>query len=268
MTSPNRKSFSRHGLATALAIAAGIFVSHAVSQQPSPAASSAPQPVLVELFTSEGCSDCPPADAVLDVLDTRQPIPGVQAIVLSEHVTYWNHQGWSDPFSLDIIDLHQDQYVREFSLPSPATPQFVVDGTEQVAGNDPSKLAQEISREAATPKLAMQIADAHIAADGSVNFSVKAAPGHKGTLVAAVAENANQSQVTRGENAGKTLQYVAVVRAFKEFGSSALDGRPLRLTGSDLQHAEKDDQPLRLVVFLYNSSNGKVLAVTQQTINR
>jgi len=252
----------------AVVLAVGLIVSPAIAQQSPQAAPAASSPVLVELFTSEGCSDCPPADAVLEVLDTRQPIPGVQTIVLSEHVTYWNHQEWSDPFSLDIIDRHQDQYVRHFSLPSPATPQFVVDGTEQVAGNDPPKLAQEISRAAATPKLAIQIADAHIAPDGSVNFSVKTAAVHKETLVAAVAENANQSQVKGGENAGKTLHYVAVVRAYKEFGSSALDGRPLRLSGSDLQHAEKDDEPLRLVVFLYNSSNSKVLGVTEQPLTR
>ena len=232
------------------------------------AAPSAPQPVLIELFTSEGCSDCPPADAALEQLDAKQPVPGAQLIVLSEHVTYWNHQGWSDPFSLEIIDLHQEQYVRHFSLPSPATPEFVVDGGEQVAGYDPSKLAQEITHAAATPKLALQIGEARLAADGAIEFSVKGDPGHKGTLVAAVAENAAQSQIVRGENAGRTLRYVAVVRAFKEFGSGTADGRTLRLSGSELQRAEKDGEPLRLVVFLYNSSNSHVLGVAQRTLAR
>jgi hypothetical protein len=263
-----QRSAVRFAWLGAVALAIASLPAHSSAQQNASASPAARNPVLVELFTSEGCSDCPPADAVLELLDTKQPIPGVQAIVLSEHVTYWNHQGWSDPFSLDIIDLHQEQYVRHFSLPSPATPEFVVDGTEQVAGNDPPKLSQEISRAAATPKLAMQIGDAHLSADGAVEFSVKADPGHKGTLVAAVAENATQSQVARGENAGRTLHYVAVVRAFKEFGSNSADGRPLRLSGSDLQRAEKDGEPLRLVVFLYNSSNGKVFAVAQQSLNR
>lgn len=255
------------GLAAAALILAA-STGRSSAQQNAPAAPAARNPVLVELFTSEGCSDCPPADAVLEQLDAQQPVPGAQTIVLSEHVTYWNHQGWSDPFSLDIIDLHQEQYVRHFSLPSPATPQFVVDGTEQVAGNNPSMLTQEIAQAARVTKSAMQISDAHLAADGSVDFTVKAEPGRKGTLVAAVAENAIQSQVARGENAGRTLHYVAVVRAFKEFGSNSIDGRPLHLSGSDLQRAEKDGEPLRLVVFLYNPSNSQVLAVAQQTLSR
>jgi hypothetical protein len=225
-------------------------------------------PVLVELFTSEGCSDCPPADAVLEELDAKQPITGVEAIVLSEHVTYWDHQGWSDPFSLEVIDQHQQQYVQRFSLPSAATPEFVVDGAAQVAGNNPPKLEGEIAEAAAKPKEAIEIEDAHVAADGSVQFAVKTTLGHKGTLVAAVAEDGTQSKVTRGENAGRTLHYVAVVRAFKEFGTNAADGRPLRWSSGELTRAEKDDEPLRLVVYLYNFSNGQVLAVAEQALSR
>jgi hypothetical protein len=266
MVSPILKSILQWRLALALAVVVSLFVLPVSSQQTQPAAPAAPQPVLVELFTSEGCSDCPPADAVLEQLDAHQAAAGVHIIVLSEHVTYWNHQGWTDPFSLDAIDLHQEQYVRHFSLPSPATPEFVVDGIAQVAGNNPSQLVQEIAHAAEDPKIAMQIGDAHLTADGSVDFTVKAAPDHKGTLVAAVAENASQSQVAHGENAGRTLHYVAVVRTYKEFGSNSLDGRPVHLSGSDLRHAEKDGEPLRLVVFLYNPSNSQVLAVAEQTL--
>jgi hypothetical protein len=268
MTLMTQRWILRTGLVAGLAMGAVAATTAAVAQDKSAGATETQRPVLVELFTSEGCSDCPPADAALEQLDAKQSIPGVHAIVLSEHVTYWDHQGWSDPYSLDAMDQHQQQYVNEFSLPSPATPEFVVDGAAEVAGNNPPKLEEEIRQAAARPKIELQIGDAHIAADGAVDFSVKAPPGHKSTLVAAVAEDGTQTKVVRGENAGRTLHYVAVVRAFKEFGSNALDGRALHWSSGELERAEKDGAPLRLVVYVYNSSNGQVLGVAEQTLSR
>jgi hypothetical protein len=223
-----------------------------------------PTPVLVELFTSEGCSDCPPADAVLAQLD-KQVIPGAQVIVLSEHVTYWNHLGWADPFSFDEIDFRQQSYVRQFGLDSPATPQFVVDGAMQLAGNNPPVLAGFIKSAATTPKIKIEIGDAHRTANGAVEFTVHAAPATKATLVAVIAENATHSEVARGENAGRTLHHIAVVRVLKEFGPSAGDGRTLELSGGSVLRAEKDGEPLRLVVFLV--SHSRVVGAAEQTLN-
>jgi len=270
MTSPASDRFRAAILAVAVAAIALLMCLPASSQQsagPNQAPAQAPaqpNPVLVELFTSEGCSDCPPADALLEQLDT-QGFPGAQVIVLSEHVTYWNHQGWTDPFSFDEIDLRQQAYVRQFGLDSPATPEFVVDGAMQVAGAIAPALAGFITLAAAAPKIQIEIGNAHRADNGAVEFTVHTATAAKGTLVAVIAENATHSEVSHGENAGRTLHHVAVVRVIKEFGSSATDGRTLELSGVNVLRAEKDGEPLRLVVFLVSHSH--MVGAAEQTLN-
>lgn len=258
-------------LALAIGVVAGGFAVP-VCGQPTPDATPADlsahsQPVLVELFTSEGCSDCPPADALLEQLDATQFVPGAQAIVLSEHVTYWNHLGWRDPFSLEDIDERQKHYVARFGLSSSYTPQMVVDGAEQFVGNDSAKLNDAVARAAETPKAKIVIDDVRWA-DGALSFSVRADNSSGGTLVAALAQNATRSEVARGENAGKTLHHVAVVRAIKEFGSKATGRSPLRLSGVASLSKDKAAEPLRLVVFLADRKTGHVLGVAEQTLSQ
>ena len=153
--------------------ALNLFVPLLSGQAATPSAPAQRVPVLVELFTSEGCSDCPPADALLAKLDATQPISGVQAIVLSEHVTYWNHQGWSDPFSFDAMTERQEDYGRRFGLDSNYTPQMVVDGVEQFVGSNSRALVAAVEKEQKTPKQSIVI-DGATWDHGAAQFSIRA----------------------------------------------------------------------------------------------
>ncbi len=221
-------------------------------------------PVLVELFTSEGCSDCPPADNLLARLDAEQPIAGVHVIVLSEHVTYWNHDGWTDPFSMSAMDGRQNDYVAHFRLSSSYTPQAVIDGAEQVVGNDTKRLVQAIQHQTAEPSQPLSIPQATLDS-GSVHFTVLAPESQGEHLYAAVAQDVSRSQVARGENAGRTLHHVAVVREIKEFKSKFADGHEIGIsTGSLDRH--QGAGAVRLVVFLADPHSGRVVAAAEQTL--
>ena len=265
MTFPALKTIRRAQLFLA---AFGFLAGAAHAQQNQNSAPDHRRSVLVELFTSEGCSDCPPADALLAKLDREQYVPGAQAIVLSEHVTYWNHLGWRDPFSFAAMDERQQTYSQQFGLNSVYTPQAIVDGAAELVGNNAGMLQHAVLLAAEKPKIGLTLSDVHRAANGTVDFKVQAATRVEATLIAALAENATRSEVARGENAGRTLHHVAVVRVLNDFGSGAADGRQLSLAAPKLLPAEKDGEPLRLVVFLVDRSSGHVLALAQQTLGR
>lgn len=225
-----------------------------------------PTPVLVELFTSEGCSDCPPADDLLMRLDREQFVPGVHAIVLSEHVTYWNHQGWRDPFSMQEIDWRQEQYQDRFKLQSAYTPQMVVDGAQQFLGNSSQALDRAMAQAASDTKQPLQIVDARWENDG-VHFAVHTDAAHGEHLYAALAEDVDHSQVSSGENAGRTLHHVAVVRVLKDFKSEFANARALTLSASAFKK-ESANASVRLVVFLSDPRTGRVDGVAEQMLSK
>ena len=206
-------------------LASTAFVMTSAAQAPQPTPDQGRVPVLVELFTSEGCSDCPPADRLLEELDAKQFVPGAQAIVLSEHVTYWNHLGWRDPFSLDDVDFRQKEYGARFNLESIYTPQAVIDGAAQLVGNNADGVAKAVEHAASTPKKPLTIAEAHWE-NGAVSFAVHGAvdPGSK--LVAVLAADGTGPKITRGENAGRTIHHVAVVRPSRNSARTMRTARP------------------------------------------
>jgi hypothetical protein len=114
-------------------------------------------PVLLELFTSEGCSSSPPADRLLEVLDQEQPMPGADLIVRSEHVDYWDVLGWKDPFSSPQYTARQQEYVSKFSRDGAYTPELVIDGRFGIVGSDRRAAASAVQQALREPKTAVAI---------------------------------------------------------------------------------------------------------------
>src|SRR5438477_8572780 len=120
-------------------------------------AAAPPTPVVVELFTSEGCESCPPADVLLQQLATTQPVAGVQIIPLSLHVDYWDQLGWKDRFSSAALTNRQRVYGTRFNVDSVYTPQMVVDGRAELVGSDGAAARKAIGRAATSARGSIQI---------------------------------------------------------------------------------------------------------------
>jgi len=173
--------------------------------------------VIVELFTSEGCSSCPPADALLSRLGQDLSSNGAEVLPLGFHVDYWDHQGWRDRFSSHAFTERQQSYATRFRLESPYTPQMVVDGQTEFVGNDSGRAENAIVQAAAHE----QEADVQLAwtAPDKLMVRVTGAKNAKPAEVRlAITEDNLSSNVARGENEGRTLRHSAVVRDFRLLG--------------------------------------------------
>ncbi len=186
-----------------------------------------PRLVIVELFTSEGCSSCPPADELLIELQREQPVPGVLIIPLGEHVDYWNRLGWKDPFSAAQFTQRQQKFARAWGSGQVYTPQMVVNGAIQLVGSDRRKAVQAIARSAKSRKLQMgiKLEQTSPRQSGELNVVVRAwdLPGLGSEIQSldvflALTEDNLHSKVSRGENAGRTLTHASVVRHLSLIG--------------------------------------------------
>jgi hypothetical protein len=180
--------------------------------------------VVVELFTSEGCSSCPPADALLARLEQTQPVEGAEVIPLALHVDYWNHLGWSDPFSSRQFSERQGEYAAAFGKEDVYTPQMIVDGVKELNGGNSSLAREAIGNAARETKGEVLITRTPSQAEGFVRITAridkfpKPADGQATDVLLALTESGLASDVARGENAGQRLTHVGVVRSLKSLG--------------------------------------------------
>ncbi len=224
-------------------------------------------PVLVELFTSEGCSSCPPADEVLSKLDKTQSIQGIEVIALGEHVDYWNKLGWIDPYSSAEFSTRQSRYADAFGQESVYTPQMIVDGRDEFAGGNWNKAREAIMKAARLPKAKVQMLAASNSnetnKDLRLSIHISDIPqltaGDKAEVLLAITESNLRSEVARGENAGRYLRHTAVVRSLAVLGNINDGQQSFAAESTATINVDWQRDNLRAVVFMQERGTRRVL---------
>lgn len=226
--------------------------------RPTQGANPASRPVVVELFTSEGCSSCPPADALLSQLRKNGAENGFEIIPLGFHVDYWNYQGWQDRFSSRDYSKRQEVYAEQFHIEGPYTPQMIVDGSQEFVGNDAGR-ARKAIMEAGAQAAAARVSLTPQA--GKIMVSVAGQPSASGEVWLAITEDDLTSHVAAGENTGRTLHHDAVVRECKNIGQLH-SGNFEKAVPLKLQHDWKRSD-LRIVAFVQDRHTGKITGAAE-----
>jgi hypothetical protein len=218
-------------------------------------------PVVIELFTSEGCSSCPPADRLLGTLDKQQPMAGAQLIVLSEHVDYWNTEGWIDPYSSHEFTERQQRYGEALRVSDVYTPQAVIDGRLEVVGNSAAKVQAAVQQALREKKIPLRLKATR--SDNGIHAELQAGEGLKrgAEVYFAVAEDEVESKVSAGENSGRMLAHTAVVRSLTKSGKLGSNNQ----VEADLKTGAHWGKHLRVVAFVAEHEGGKILgaAITE-----
>jgi hypothetical protein len=237
-----------------------------------PAATTERSPVVIELFTSEGCSSCPPADELLSELEAKQPIPGVEIIALEEHVDYWNHDGWEDPFSSPEWTERQREYVAKFEGDTPYTPQMILNGQKAMAFKSGAEMEQAILQAAKEDST-----EVSIVAVASERADVPKFEVHIGNLPSAqdradvwmaVTEDGLHSDVKAGENKGKTLEHASVVRSLEKIGSTPMKGAtPFAASPQIKLKSNWKRENLRVDVFVQDRKSWRIVGAASVKVS-
>lgn len=220
---------------------------------------SANEPVaVVELFTSEGCSSCPPADDMLRRIQLTH-VSGHLILGISEHVTYWNQLGWKDPYSDETFTERQESYANRLSSEGPYTPQMVVNGHTEFVGGNGAALQRALTRDAMQAQGELQILS-HAQDRNHLNFHFAFKPPQDRAfdIIAVVTDDADRSSVARGENAGRTLQHVSVARSLTKVASArGVADQAAQIT---LPENGPSAAPRHLILLAQQPNQGRIVA--------
>lgn len=221
------------------------------------------QPVLVELFTSEGCENCPAAERTLQFLEEKQFVSGADVIGLAFHVDYWDRFGWKDRFSSADHTRRQQAYVGRFKLESEYTPQMVVDGQHQFIGSEMVSAIDAITRSAEGEKGTVE---AEISA-GLLKVSITGLGKHpKANVYLAIAEDGLSTEVRGGENQGRTLVHSSVVRNLSSIGQIARDSAEFTAVMRPRIEQGWNAGETKFIIFVQEEAGRKILAVGRAAI--
>jgi hypothetical protein len=241
-------------LVRAVAVLVAIGVAGSITATQLARAEDPSAPVVVELFTSQGCSSCPPADALLGELAKRPDV-----LALGFHVDYWDYIGWKDPYASRLATKRQRQYAEGFKLSFVYTPQMVVNGVTETVGSDREGIEAAVekakSRPVARPSLTLQRRS-----DGGLLVQVGEAEAKRpATVWLACFDRQQSTPVLRGENAGSTLTNYHVVRHFEALGT--WKGSMLELAVAPAVVAEYAGRPDQdMAVLVQTDGVGPILA--------
>lgn len=216
---------------------------------------------VVELFTSQGCSSCPAADAFLGELAKRDDV-----IALSQHVAYWDYIGWKDPFALSEATDRQRDYQRLFSLRYVYTPQMVINGVEQEVGSSRRQVLAKIEKAKAHAQVPIGLGPG---AKGGVKIQIGGAPdaeafkSDKDAVVwLIVFDKRHETKIPRGENGGRTLANFNVVRRIERIGD--WKGEAATMWARTPRKGEPGSDACAIVV--QSTKSGRILGAAQMAL--
>ena len=214
-------------------------------------------PVIIELFTSQGCSSCPAADRLLGKLVNEVTSEASPVYALSFHVNYWDYLGWKDPYSTEEFTNRQHYYASAFGESSVYTPQLVINGKQHLVGSNEAGIRQAIDKQLKSSR-DFTISIARVTSgDGAISLDFRSTGNENHVVQVAIVEGERQNFVPRGENKGRELHHYRVVRGLHTYAHTTAGRVDIALPDSvDLSHAS-------IIVFLQDKRSWEILAADQ-----